>query len=243
MEKVENKVEQISEKLLSHYYGLCERTGDSFWGEPFNAISNAAFLIAAIYVFRFLKNHNDARGFWVFDIYLLNFLMFCIATASFTFHTMPNIYTEKADMIFIVSFIVVYFVSAMFRIAKCSLFEFTVSCLAFLGFTYFVVDQFPNSLNDSIAYLSSMMALIFIAIYLNIKKRTSARQYLLAAVLGVCSLFCRAIDNAVCEVVGMGTHFMWHILNSILMTILVVQLIRNVNRKARMLRAASEHLA
>jgi hypothetical protein len=147
------------------------------------------------------------------------------------------------DMVAIVAFINVFFISTMVRIVRCGWFETAVCYMAFAGSTHILVNTFPNAMNDSIAYLSTMTTLILIALYLNLKRRNTARMFLVAAILGVVSLFFRAIDNAVCVEVPIGTHFLWHSLNATLIYILMMQLIRNVNRRARMLRDASQYFA
>jgi len=39
-------------KWTDHIDGYCERLDPSFWSEPVNAVTNAAFVIAAIFVLR-----------------------------------------------------------------------------------------------------------------------------------------------------------------------------------------------
>jgi hypothetical protein len=63
---------------------------------------------------------------------------------------------------------------------------------------------------------------------------------MLAALIGVVSLFCRAIDREVCNETFVGTHFLWHALNATLIYILLKQLVRNVNRMARLKRLAGD---
>ena len=137
---------------------------------------------------------------------------------------------------FIVVFIVLFFISIIMRIGKTNLFQTIICIMAFVFTTHFFVTQFPNALNDSIGYLSSMGALVMIAIYLNMKRRPSSQQFLLAALLGVISLFFRSVDNGVCETFPIGTHFLWHCLNAALIYVVMKQLIRNVNREARIAR-------
>ena len=143
----------------------------------------------------------------------------------------------------IVLFIVIYFWSILFRIGRCNLFQATVAFIAFVGASHTLVAQFPNAINDSIGYLSSMMALIMIAVYLHLKARPSSQHFMLAAIVGVVSLFCRAIDREVCPMFPLGTHFLWHMLNASLLYILLRQLIRNVNREARLKRMAGDSSA
>ena len=64
----------------------CERLGPSFWAEPVNAISNVAFLIAAVAAF--VKWRQAARD----DLPALALIgvVFVIGLGSFAFHTLAT---------------------------------------------------------------------------------------------------------------------------------------------------------
>ncbi len=226
---------------LQHYYGVCERKVEfGMFQEPLNVVTNVGFFIAAALIFSLYHKNKDYRGQKMWDVYFLNICMIFIGVASVTFHMNPNKYTEIADTAFIILFIIVYFTSAMVRITVLSKFQVTVAMMAFLFTTYFLVKNFPNTLNDSVAYLSSMAALIFIAVYLNVKRRSAAQAFMLASIIGMVSLFFRVIDREFCDQITTGTHFIWHTLNSVLLYILMKQLVRSINRRARMLKMAAE---
>jgi hypothetical protein len=95
-------------------------------------------------------------------------------------------------------------------------------------------------MNDSIGYLSSMIALIAIAVHLHLRARPSSQYFMLAALIGVMSLFFRVVDREVCDVFPFGTHFLWHSCNATLLYILLKQIIRNVNRDARLKQLAGD---
>jgi hypothetical protein len=229
------------ETPISHIYGLCERAAPGILQEPLNTLTNLGFLIAAFFIYKLYRNNPDYEAKKLWDIYVLNILMVCIGIASISFHTAPSYYTEIADTAFIVIFIVVYFTSAMFRIINLKKYPVLICMMAFVFTTKALVSYFPNALNDSVAYLSSMAAIIFIAFYLNLKRRAAATAFMMASIIGCVSLFFRVVDKEVCDVVPTGTHFLWHIFNSILIYILMKQLLRSINRRARMLRMAAEH--
>ncbi len=231
------------ENVALHIYGLCERASDAALAEPLNVLTNLAFFATATLLWRECRSDSDLRGFKVYDIKLLISLIFTIGVCSSLFHLHPTPLTELLDAVVIAVFIICFFLSVMVRIVKCKLMETFVCFMAYAGFTHILVTQFPNAMNGSIAYLSTMTTLIFIALYLNLKRRATARAFLLAAMIGMISLFFRSIDNAVCEKIPFGTHFMWHVLNALLIYIVMMQLIRNVNRRARMLREANLHFA
>lgn len=228
---------------ISHWYGICERHGLGWLAEPLNVVSSFAFMAVAISIYRYYKREEDLQRKWIWDIHALTFITFLIGFNSVLFHAFPNPTTELMDTLAIVFFIIIYFWSVLFRIGRCNLFQASICFIAFVGFSHIFVHQFPNALNDSIGYLSSMIALIMIAVHLHLKARPSSQHFMLAAIIGVCSLFCRAIDKEVCPMLPIGTHFLWHTLNATLLYILLKQIVRNVNREARLRRMAGDSSA
>jgi hypothetical protein len=230
----------MSTTPLTHWYGVCERSGEGFLAEPLNVVSSFAFIAVAIAVYRHYKNHEDLESKWIWDIHALTFITFLIGVNSVIFHAFPNPTTELADTLTIVLFIILYFWSVLYRIGRTNFFQALICFVAFVGFSHVLVAQFPRALNDSIGYLSSMVALIMIAVHLHLRARRSASQFMFAALIGVVSLSCRIVDRVLCEHTHIGTHFLWHILNAILIYILLKQLVRNVNRVARLKRLAGD---
>ena len=229
--------------LMTEWSGVCERGGLGMLAEPLNVLSSFAFMIVSVSIYRYYHRHEDLDRKWLWDIHALTFLTFIIGVNSVIFHSFPSPTTELMDTIPIVMFIILYFWSVLFRIGRCTPFQAVVCFVAFVGFSHILVAQFPHSLNDSIGYLSSMIGLIVIAVHLHLKARPSSQHFMLASIVGVCSLFCRAIDRDVCPQFPIGTHFFWHILNATLLFLLLKQIIRNVNRDARLKRLAGDSSA
>lgn len=231
---------------LLHFYGVCERTHDGFWGEPLNALTSLAFFISGVMVLRYYRsrrdlNHPGLTSLRKWDIQALIALIFVISASSFIFHTLPSQYTEMADVASVVLFINLYFITALFWVARCHWFQAIVGYIAFLGFSHIVVSRFPQAMNDSIGYLTTMASLVMIALYLNLKRRAEARSFMLAALLGVVALFFRSIDNAVCAEIPIGSHFLWHGINAVLVFVLMRQIILAANRQARMQINSHDH--
>ncbi len=225
---------------ITHWYGVCERAGLGVFAEPLNVLSSFAFIFVAVAIFQYYRKHEDLERKWIWDIHVLTAITFIIGINSVIFHAFPTRVTELLDTSAIVLFIMLYFWSVLFRIGRCNFFQAGICFVAFLGFSHILVAQFPHALNDSIGYLSSMIALIVIAVHLHLKARPSSQHFMLAALVGVVSLFCRAIDHEVCPMFPIGTHFVWHMLNATLLYILLKQIIRNVNRDARLKRMAGD---
>lgn len=225
------------------WYTICERNSLGIFAEPLNVLSSFFFIFVAVRIYRYYHRDEDLARKWMWDVHALTTLCFLIGVNSVIFHAYPTQTTELMDTIPIVMFIMIYFSSVLFRIGHCNWFQGAICMVAFTGFSYFLVHQFPQALNDSIGYLSSMIALIVVAIHLYLQRRPSSQHFMLAAIVGVCSLFCRAIDHAICPMLPIGSHFLWHTLNATLLYILLRQIIRNVNREARLKRMAGDSSA
>jgi hypothetical protein len=228
------------EQPISHWYGVCERIAEGPLAEPLNVVSSFLFMVVAVAIFRYYRRHADLERRWIWDIHAMTFITFVIGASSVIFHSFPTPLTELMDTIPIVTFIMIYFTSVLFRIGRCTLFQAAICLVAFVGFSHMLVSQFPRAMNDSIGYLSSMLALIVIAVHLHLRARPSSQYFMLASLIGVISLFCRAIDREVCEQFPFGTHFLWHTCNATLLYILLKQIIRNVNRDARLKQLAGD---
>ena len=85
----------------------CERDSAAFWGEPVNALSNVAFLIAAVQIARSLRGQRGLRlDAW--PIWLLVAFCAAIGLGSFMFHTIAQVWAAWADIIPIQLFILWY---------------------------------------------------------------------------------------------------------------------------------------
>lgn len=225
---------------LTHWYGVCERINPGIFAEPLNLLSSFAFMAVAVTIYRHYHRHEDLDKKWIWDVHALTFITFLIGLNSVLFHAFPTPLTEMMDTVTIIMFIMIYFWSVLFRIGRCTIFQAVISTIAFVGFSHILVHQFPRALNDSIGYLSTMIALIMIAVHLHLKARPSSSHFMFAAIIGVVSLSCRVIDRELCDEIPIGTHFLWHCLNATLIYILLKQLVRNVNRVARLKRLAGD---
>ena len=80
--------------------GYCERVDAAFWSEPINAMTNAAFLIAAIWAWRRPELPVMGR--------VLTVILALIGIGSFLFHTFAQTWAGLADVLPILMFILVY---------------------------------------------------------------------------------------------------------------------------------------
>jgi len=90
----------------------CERIGPQFWAEPVNAISNLAFVVAALWAAVEARH----RGITAPVIWLLIGMAALIGVGSFLFHSFATVWSGFADTIPIWSFVAVFVLVAMHRI-------------------------------------------------------------------------------------------------------------------------------
>lgn len=84
----------------------CERTGPEYWSEPINALTNLAFLIAAVIIWPRLSGPGMAMG------RALAAVLFVIGIGSWLFHTHANRLTGVMDVLPILGFILLYVFAA-----------------------------------------------------------------------------------------------------------------------------------
>ena len=82
--------------------GYCERLAPGIWAEPLNAVTNLAFLGAALLMWR--------RGVGLGPARLLCGWLFAIGVGSFLFHTFATPWAALADVVPIFAFVVTYIV-------------------------------------------------------------------------------------------------------------------------------------
>jgi hypothetical protein len=194
----------------------CERTDPPFWAEPVNAISNAAFLIAAVIAYVQWRRAGSRD----LPLLMLVVLTFVIGVGSFIFHTMATQGAELFDTVPIAVFIYAYMLLTLSRFLKLGFWPALVLLIAFAAFTAGEAAVVPaNALNGSHAYLPALAATLIIGWFA--RGRAPGPLILGAGGMLAVSLFFRSIDMAVCSSFPFGTHFIWHCLNAVVLYLLL----------------------
>lgn len=87
-------------ELLRQVDGYCERLGPEYWAEPVNAVTNAAFVIVALWTWRRSAGVPLARA--------LSVVLGLIGIGSYLFHTHAQVWSAIADVAPIAGFILLY---------------------------------------------------------------------------------------------------------------------------------------
>jgi hypothetical protein len=142
-----------------------------------------------------------------------------IGAGSFIFHTVATSGAVLFDTIPIAVFIYGYLFFAMRRYLDLSMPIALALLVAFIGLSYAESAIVPEgALNGSHAYLPAWAATMLIGVITI--KRTAGLVLAAGVVLSV-SLVFRSIDQSICTAFPLGTHFLWHILNGVVLYLLL----------------------
>ncbi|MEI2386506.1 ceramidase domain-containing protein [Breoghania sp. JC706] len=202
------------ELAISEY---CERIDGSFWAEPANAVSNIAFLATAVGVW-WLLPRGAPRDF---PALLLIGLTVCTAIGSFLFHTMPSATTAIFDVLPIGLLIYASFFIALMRFLKQSLLAAIWLTAGFLVFSIAISFGLRNVLGTSAGYVPALVALYGVGIVALPRNRRIGEGMIMTALMFTLSLVLRTMDGPVCGWFPIGTHFMWHVLNAVVIYMLL----------------------
>ena len=214
--------------MFEKIFSYCERGLDpSFWAEPLNAITNAAFIIAALLATRYwLQAPSDQRGVPEF---LLILLIYAMGIGSFLFHTYATGWAAIADVAPIGIFMVSYLAYALKRYLGVGwLLTGLILVLFFVSLWQTSVARCDGGpcFNGSLAYAPALIALLLIGGLLLARGHAAGKGLIAAGLVFALSLTFRTLDQDVCASTvvvtdgPLGTHFMWHILNATLLYIL-----------------------
>lgn len=197
----------------------CERTDASYWSEPVNALTNASFVIAAILCWRMLRGSDDAGA------RLLTSVLFLIGLGSYLFHTHARVWAALADVIPILAFILIYVWIATVRFFALPVWVGALAALAYVPYaaaTSAVIEAAVGPLNGSVSYLPTLILILVYGLLLLRRDPETSRGLLIGAGILGASLFFRSIDQAACDGFPLGTHFLWHVLNGVMLGWMIV---------------------
>jgi hypothetical protein len=185
----------------------CERGGPGLLAEPLNAVSNISFLLAALAAWVLAERTGTHSA----GVRALITLAALVGIGSILWHTYPTALTLILDIVPILFFII-WFIWLYTRnvIGMRPIFA-VASGAAFLIATLIVIP-FSGVLHGALVYTPGLMVVLVLGVF-HATERTVARFTLLtAAGVYLAALYFRTIDNEVCSVLPIGTHFLWHIL-------------------------------
>jgi len=208
--------------------GYCERLGPEYWAEPVNAVTNAAFLLAAVVMWRRTAGMPMAR--------VLCAILAAIGVGSYLFHTHAQVWAAVADVTPILLFILVYIFVVNRDALGLGLWPALGATALFFPYAGMMVPAFSlvPGLGGSAGYAPVALLIFLYAAFLRNRLPEFARGLAIGATILVVSLGFRTVDEPLCGVVPLGTHFMWHLLNGLMLGWMI-----EVYRRLRIFSASS----
>lgn len=222
----------------------CERLDASFWAEPLNAISNLAFIIAALWAAYRARAAGEPNPL----VWLLIALTAATGIGSFLFHSIATYWAGLADVIPIWSFVALYILVAAHRLGNARPRRIVIVLIAVIAvITIWIAASegtespastppAPDPFNGSLQYLPAVIGFAVFAIITQLRRNPLRHLVLAAGLTFLLSLVFRTVDRDMCTLLPMGTHFLWHVLNGLMMALVLDILIR-----ARTLPATHSH--
>lgn len=200
----------------------CERLGPGLLAEPLNALSNAAFIIAAVWAARAALKRGGGPVIWV-----LIALVFVIGLGSLAFHTFANQWSMLADVLPITLFIYGYLGFALRRFLKFAWWKVGLG-LGILLIVTLAAERImpPDFMNGSGAYLPALIASVLVSLALLRLGHPAQLNVGVATSVLFVSLIFRTGDRLLCSLVPIGTHFIWHMLNGLVLALYLEAAIR-----------------
>ncbi|WP_395449278.1 ceramidase domain-containing protein [Aminobacter sp. UC22_36] len=208
------------EQFSQHLDLYCERTDIGLWAEPFNALSNLAFFAAGLWGVYEARRRKagifaEVLGWWVV----------AIGIGSALFHTFATEATKWGDILPIAGFTLAY---SLFNLRRFAGMAWPKALAIFFGFyivvgfvTYMVPDWLRVASNGTTGYLPPFLALIFFGGVVIANGSRAGWYNIAAAAIFLGAVTCRVMDPLVCDALPIGTHFMWHVLDGLMLGVLL----------------------
>ncbi|SNS03565.1 ceramidase domain-containing protein [Antarctobacter heliothermus] len=200
--------------------GYCERLGPEFWSEPLNAVTNAAFVLAAVILWR--RSFGFGR--------VLCAILAGIGVGSFLFHTVAQPWAGVADVVPILIFVLVYIYAAnrdFWRLSVWPALGLTALFLPFAAVTAPLFGLIPG-LGGTASYAPVPLLIAIYAVMLRHRAPDTARGLAIGVAILLVSMMARILDDPLCALLPIGTHFIWHLLNATMLGWMIAVWTRHV---------------
>jgi hypothetical protein len=209
----------------------CERFEPGLFAEPWNAASNLAFVLAGVWLLANLPRLTAPRkAHWTLEV--LAGLIILIGICSAAFHTFATVWAQAMDVGSIAAFIYFFMIVFARQVLDIGWNLAWMAAPAFWGFGTIITGPFgPGAFNGSVTYFPALAGLAMIAGSLQFQRRGGVTWFAGAAGLLLVSIWLRTMDLAWCERWPWGTHWAWHLINSLVLTLAVIGIVKATTRR------------
>jgi hypothetical protein len=197
--------------LFADIDAYCERSGPEVWAEPVNAITNIAFIFAGAIMWHRTRGLREGRA--------LSVILVVIGLASGLFHTIEQGWTAALDSLAIFIFALFYIYLANRDFWRLSAPVSAIGSAVYIPFTIALTPLFASlpGLAVSAFYWPLVVLIAAYGLLLRARHPHLARGLLIGAGLLGVSITLRSLDETLCNSLPLGTHFLWHLLNAVML--------------------------
>ena len=200
----------------------CERLHAGIWAEPANVLSNLSFIIAGVLVLRSISPRPKGTEI---SAQIAAYLAIAVGLGSSAFHLWAVKWAEILDVFFILLFIiwaiVLYCRQKLMWSMQSIVFYFCL--LGALSYIFIILLK-DLPLNGSHGYMGVLICLSYLAFR---DRQISSKPYLFyGGIVFPISLLFRTIDHIICPFFPMGSHWLWHLLNGLLLYFASMSLVK-----------------
>lgn len=196
--------------------GYCERLDATFWSEPVNAVTNLGFVLMALWLWPQVRGVLGAR--------VLCGVLAMIGIGSWLFHTHAQVWAGLLDVAPIAGFVFFYIYLANRSYWGWSRAISAGGLVLFVPYAAIVawgLGDLPV-VGGSALYISVAVLIALYAAALRRRLPEVARGLAIGAGLLFLSITFRAVDGPLCDLWPIGTHFLWHLLNAVMLGWMIV---------------------
>ena len=205
----------------------CERLGPDYWAEPLNAVSNAAFLLAAYIMWRLTAGQGLELA------RTLSLILAVIGVSSFLWHTHAQVWAVILDSGSIAVFSLVYLFAANRDFLGLPVWKALVATALYLPYAAVTGAIFARLPFFSISAEYWGLPVLILAYGIGLRRQApaTASGLLIAAAMLCLSISVRSLDSPLCSIWPHGTHFLWHVLNGVLLGWMIEVYRRHILRR------------
>lgn len=191
----------------------CERLGPGYWAEPVNAVSNAAFVIAAVWMWRRVRGRDLPLAEALCAVLAL------IGIGSYLWHTHAQVWAVMIDSGAIAVFATLFVYAANRHFLDLPLWRGLAATALFFPYVALTVPLFDRLpfFEISSGYWPLPLLMLIYGLALRRRAPETGRGLFIAAGLVSLSLTLRSLDEPLCTALPLGTHFLWHVINAVLL--------------------------
>jgi len=225
-------IDSLSPSLCVAVDHYCERTSAAFDAEPVNALTNLAFLVGALLAWRLAgkqerREHRRLIGGLIIT-------MAVVGLGSMLFHTVGTRWAEWGDVIPILVFMLLYLWLVLTACFGWAAWLKTIALVVFFLVTFYLEAAVPGTvLWGGALYLPTVLVLVVIGAVLRFRKSSAAGAMFASTGVFLASFAARTLDTPLCSSFPLGTHFLWHLLNALVLYLLVRTAIKEWSGRGR----------